>query len=414
MNCKTVEKILSDTAYVRTAGSPEEAQCAAYLASLCEKMGLEPQTEAFPIPAYETVTATLSVDGFSIPCKGVWGAGSQNIKAPLAYLPGTDEPSARICKGKIVLLDRGVGKELHQKLVACGAEGFVTYNGNLNFTDRDVDQRELRFQTEDPLLPAVNIHAKDAFSLVKKVGKTAELHLEQKTGVTHSHNVIVDLKGETEETLLICAHYDSTSLSKGAFDNMSGCIGLLFLAEHFAPKPHKRTIRLLFCGSEERGLLGSREYCRKHQNELKNTILNINLDMMGCAMGSFAAFSCINEEMADFLTSFLKKRRFAGSVRYDIRSSDSNSFINCGVPAVSFARYSPSGMIPIHTRYDTAETVSPKRLLADMKIVAAFTEIFANADPLPVSMVISDKIRKAVEDYMKPQEKKGRSPVRRR
>jgi len=403
MNCKTVQKILSDTAYVRTAGSPEEARCAAYLASLCEGMGLEPHTEAFPIPAYETVTATLTVDGIAIPCKGIWGAGSGKITAPLAYLPGTDDPSVKICKGKIVLLDRGVGSELHQKLVSCGALGFVTYNGNLNFTDCDVDQRELRFQTADPILPAVNIHAKDAFALVKKAGKTAELHLEQKTGVAHSHNVIVDLEGETDETLLICAHYDSTSLSTGAFDNMSGCIGLLYLAEYFSQRPHKRRIRLLFCGSEERGLLGSRVYCRKHENELKNTILNINFDMMGCVMGSFAAFSCINEEMADFLTSFLKKRRFAGGVRYEIRSSDSNSFLECGVPAVSFARYSPSGMIPIHTRYDTVETVSPKVLLADMKLVAAFAEIFANTDPLPLSLEISEKIRKDVEDYMKRQ-----------
>ena len=159
----------------------------------------------------------------------------------------------------------------------------------------------------------------------------------------------------------------------------------------------------MFCGSEERGLLGSRHYCRMHKDELKKTVLNINLDMMGCAMGSFAAINCINEEMTDLLTSFLKKRRFAADLRYDIRSSDSNSFLACGVPAVSFARYSPAGMIPIHTRYDTAETVSPKRLLGDMKIVAAFAELFANAHPLPISLAISEKIQTSVEDYMKRQ-----------
>lgn len=403
MNCKTVQTILSDTAYVRTAGSGEEVRCSAYLASLCEKIGLKPQTEAFPVPAYETELATLTVDNSPISCKGIWGAGSGSIAAPLAYLPGTDAPTKRICKGKIVLLDRGVGKELHQELVSCGAAGFITYNGNLNYTDQDVDQREMRFRTEKPLLPAVNINAKDAFSLLKKQGKTAEIHLKQKESTALSHNVIVDIEGETDETLLICAHYDSTSLSKGAFDNMSGCIGLLYLAEYFASRPHKRKIRLLFCGSEERGLLGSRHYCRMHKDELKKTVLNINLDMMGCAMGSFAAINCINEEMTDLLTSFLKKRRFAADLRYDIRSSDSNSFLACGVPAVSFARYSPAGMIPIHTRYDTAETVSPKRLLGDMKIVAAFAELFANAHPLPISLAISEKIQTSVEDYMKRQ-----------
>ena len=46
-----------------------------------------------------------------------------------------------------------------------------------------------------------------------------------------SHNVILDLPGEGEDYIVFTAHYDSTSLSQGAYDNMSGSVGLLGLAK---------------------------------------------------------------------------------------------------------------------------------------------------------------------------------------
>jgi Zn-dependent M28 family amino/carboxypeptidase len=213
--------------------------------------------------------------------------------------------------------------------------------------------------------------------------------------------VILDIEGESKETVVISAHYDSTVLSTGAYDNMSGCIGLLYLAEYFSAIPHRRRIRLLWCGSEERGLLGSQEYCRIHKSELTSTVLNINLDMLGSVMGEFVAFSCVNDEMSDFLAKFLAKHRFPASVRHAIRSSDSNSFVYCGVPAVSFARYAPPNMAPIHTRYDKPQTVSAKQLLSDMKIIAQFVEHIANTVDFSFSMEISEKIKIEVEKYMK-------------
>ena len=145
-------------------------------------------------------------------------------------------------------------------------------------------------------------------------------------------------------------------------------------------------------------MLGSLAYCKERGAELKNTVLNINLDMLGSLMGEFVAFSCANEDMTAFLEKFMKRHRFSASVRYAIRSSDSNSFVYFGVPAVSFARYAPAGIAPIHTRYDIAETVSAKRLLEDARIIAKFTESVANQADF--SMEISEKIRSDVNEYM--------------
>ena len=82
------------------------------------------------------------------------------------------------------------------------------------------------------------------------------------------HNVILDLPGQVPETIVITAHYDSTHLSQGAYDNMSGCVGLLALAEKFSRQPHRYSLRFIWCGSEERGLLGSKAYVAAHMEEL--------------------------------------------------------------------------------------------------------------------------------------------------
>ncbi len=400
MNCKFVNEILKNTAYPRISGTISEKTAAEYIKSLCDKMNFNAKIESFPLTMYETKTAKLIIDGKEISCTAHFGSASKNIKAEIFYLSSDSEILLKKCKGKIVLIDTPLRYALYDKLTQNGAVGVITYNGNLCFKENDIDQKELCFKIkEENLLPCLNIGAADAFDIVKKNRKTAEITVEQTSYVGESHNVILDIDGETDEMIVVSAHYDSTQHSNGAYDNMSSCIGLFYLAEYFSLHRLKRKIRLLWCGSEERGLLGSEEYCDMHKAENEKTVLNVNLDMLGTVMGSFCAFDCINEEMERFITKFLARHRFPANVKYSIRSSDSNSFIKAGVPAVSFGRHSPANFGTIHTRFDTAELVSAKRLLGDMKIIAQFTEVFANAENFPVSLEISEKIKTDTQNF---------------
>ena len=398
MNVKTVKKILADTAYVRYGGSAEERRCAEYLQGRCEELGLFAKIEAFPIEMYETEAERLVFDGKEI---AYGGSGSGNVSGKIHYLSTADEIALHRCRNRIVLVDKGIGASLYDRLLEVGAIGLITYNGNMTFPDRDVDRREFSFFTEEEdRLPAVNIHIKDAFSLIRRKDPVVEITVKQNRSVGYSHNVVLDLEGESEEWVVLSAHYDSTSCSVGAYDNMSGCIGLLQLAEYFSKRPRHRGLRFLFCGSEERGLVGSLSYLHAHQSEVKKIILNVNLDMMGSVMGEFAAFSCADEAMEAYLSSFLKKHRFSASVRYGIRSSDSNSFVHYGIPAVSFARYASAAGVPIHTRYDVAEAVSAENLLKEMRVIASFAESFVKDEALPLAPRISAQIENDVKIYM--------------
>ena len=155
----------------------------------------------------------------------------------------------RLCRGKIVMIDGYMGYWRYQDILAAGAVGFITYDGHINYADCDIDQRELRpHVAKGNKLPGVNINAKDAVRLVENDTKTVKIVLEQEEWEGQSHNVVLDIPGEIDEWIVLTAHYDSTSLSTGAYDNMSGSIGILAMAEHFMTAKHKRGIRMILCG----------------------------------------------------------------------------------------------------------------------------------------------------------------------
>ena len=401
MDLTTFSRIFEDTAYVRVGGSPEERKCAEYLQAECAKLGCTAQLEAFDVSMSTIQTATLTVDGRAIPCKGYLCAGNTDIEAPLYYLTDNTPYALSQCKGKIVLFDGYLGYWRYQDLLKYGAVGFITYDGHVNYADRDIDQRELRkYVSGGNLLPGVNINAKDAIELVASGASTAAIFLEQEEYTAQSHNVVLDMPGEIPEYIVLTAHYDSTSLSEGAYDNMSSAVALLAIAEHYAAKPHRYGLRFIWCGSEERGLLGSKAYCATHEDSLETIALNINLDMIGCIMGKFIACCTTEEKLVGYLQYFSSEKGFGCTVRQDVYSSDSTPFADRGIPAVSFARIAPGNTATIHNRYDTKALISVSQLAQDIEFIEAFLDRMANAVLLPVARQIPDNMKEKLDEYL--------------
>ena len=401
MKIENIDRILQETAYIRTGGSKEELTCANYLARECEKLGLSSHLEPFDVPMASIKTAKLIVDGKEIPCKGYLCAGSGEIEAPLLYMPEPTPYALSQCKGKIVMLDGYLGYWKYQDILSNGAVGFITYDGNANYADEDIDQRELRsYVSKGVKIPGVNINAKSAIALVAAGAQQAKIVLDQDETMGQSHNVICELPGETDEWIALTAHYDTTSLSTGAYDNMSGCIGLLGIAEAFAEKPRRYGLRLIFCGSEERGLLGSKAYCAAHEAELAKVVLNVNLDMIGSIMGPFNAICTTEERLVHYIEYLAAIEGFSLKARQDIYSSDSTPFADKGVPAVSFARNATPNTATIHNSYDTLKVMSAVQLGRDIDFICAFVGSMSAAALCPVKRVMPDNMKEKLDNYL--------------
>lgn len=400
MNANQMMMFLEDNSYVRTSGTPEELQCAKNIMAQVNAFGCEACLQPFDVEMAKILQAELTVDGVGYPCTGYFCAGDWDVEAPLYYLRQTDEVALRGCKGKIVLLDTFVGYWKYQDLLKYGAVGYITCNGNRYFADRDIDQKEQRsFVHKGNRMPAVNIHTCDAIEIVKKRGKMARIQLKQEQWTGQSHNVILDIPGETEEYIAFTAHYDSTHLSVGTFDNLSGCAGLLYLAEYFAKNPQHYSLRFIWCGSEERGLLGSKYYCTD-ETRIQNCIMNINLDMIGSLMGKFITCVTADEKMCNYISAMSSELGFPNEVYQGVYSSDSTPFADKGIPAVSFARNPVQSMFGYHNRFDTIDIMDGEQMAEDFEFVLAFAKRMAAAKCCPFEREMPENVRVKLDNYL--------------
>ena len=401
MDAKTIETIIEKTAYVRMGGSQEELRCAKYLQDKCKELGYEAVLEPFTVDMATMKNAVLTVDGRDIPCKGYLCAGSGSVEAPLYYLRDTNPYSLAQCKDKIVMFDGYLGYWRYQDLLEKGAVGFITYDGNANYADRDIDQRELRsFVHKGNKILGVNINAKDAIALVKQDAKIAKITLEQEEFNADSHNVIVDIPGKNGKYIVFTAHYDSTSLSQGSYDNMSGSVGLLGILEALGSACHNYGLRFIWCGSEERGLLGAKAYVANHEDQLENIALCVNLDMIGCIMGKFIACCTSEDKLVSYIQYMAAELGFGCGPYQDVYSSDSTPFADKGVPAVSFARIAPPNTATIHNSYDTPAVMSGVQMQKDIDFIIAFSQRMADAALCPVTKQIPDNMKEKLDEYL--------------
>jgi len=403
MNTRALKKIFRDTDFVHRSGTPEELRVAQYLKERCEELGASARLESFPVPMAEIEEAKVFADGREIPCRGCFCCGSGEVEGELYYMPGVDKVSVAGAKDRIVLLDTGgIGFFAYQDLMKAGAKGILFRCGDLHYPDRDIDERDLRAQVvgEERKVLCATIHCSEAIKLVKNNVKRVRIVIRQKEYEGESRNVIAELPGEREGWIALSAHYDSTALSHGSYDNMSGCVGLLGVMEALRKVKGRCGLRFVFCGSEERGLLGSKAYVRDHEAELDKIALNINLDMIGTILGKFIARVSAEEALCHYLRYMGAELGFPVEAKTGVYSSDSTPFADKGVPAVSLARIAGGSVAPIHCRYDLPDVLSMEQMQKDVAFIAEFTRRMACSAVCPVSREIPEKVKKELDEYL--------------
>ena len=397
-----LQHIFEATDFIHASGTKEEMKVAEFLKSQCEELGVSAHIEGFRVAMGDIESVHLFADGQEIPCKALSCCGSGVVEGELYYMPSIDQVSLAGAKDKIVLLDQGVGFFTYHDLMEAGVKGLIFQYGNVHYPNEDIDQRDLREAAvgEERKVLCAMVNSRQAIQLVKNKVKQIRLEISQREYDGESHNVIAELPGKRDEYIVLSAHYDSTSLSHGAYDNMSGCAGLLGVMEQLKDKELNYGLRFVFCGSEERGLLGSKAYVRDHEEELGKMAMNINLDMIGTYMGKFIACVSAEEKLSHYISYMAAEVGFPVESKTGVYSSDSTPFADKNVPAVSFARIASGNVAPIHCRYDLMDVMSMEQLQKDIDFLAKFTERFANAAVRPVSREIPEKIKKELDEYL--------------
>lgn len=117
--------------------------------------------------------------------------------------------------------------------------------------------------------------------------------LNIKGNIVETENVVAIIKGSEfpDEYIVISSHLDHVGIQggeihNGADDDGSGTVALLEIAEAFQTavaegQGPKRSIVFLHVTGEEKGLLGSKYYTDNPLYPLSQTMVNLNIDMVG-------------------------------------------------------------------------------------------------------------------------------------
>jgi hypothetical protein len=223
------------------------------------------------------------------------------------------------------------------------------------------------------------------------------LFKEYTTSTINTVNAIGLIEGSDpvmkNEYITLCAHLDHLGIKhgevmNGADDNASGSVGVLEIAEALAmSKPERSVICILFTG-EELFLNGSHYFTENPPVPIKNIIVNINLDMIGCSDTDIKALAPIGAgritpKLKDVISKVSEREQYvpidwayADTSRY-VNMSDHYPFHLKKIPSVFFFS---GDNADIHMSSDDAEKIDYDFLQKSCRLVDEIIMELANGD----------------------------------
>jgi len=412
--------LLKTFSFVRTGGSIEEKNAADILLSECNKLGAKAWLEEFLVDGYDMHEAKLSFSDsdINIECCGVGMSSStldEGVTGPFKYVTSLNDAIINNIEGCICLVhSKLVNYKLYKKLVEKKVSGLILCCGDIYLDNDMVDLDPYMYRERhynEGKIPAVCIRMKDAEALLRRMPESATIVVKQDEKKNTSHNVVAEIEGEVykNEVVVFTAHFDSVSYSKGAYDNATGSTTIMQMLAYFMENKPKRTLKFIWCGSEEIGLVGSRAYCEKHKDELSKVLFNINVDMTGVLLGYDTAVCSCDDSVAKYIEFLGKIEGFPISTKVDLYSSDSSSFAGSGVPAVTFARLEPRGGAQIHSRLDTLNPLDPQKFIDTVEFMVKFSDNIVNAKVFPVVRELPKELVEKLERFKKMMEAENKA-----
>ncbi len=398
--------------FVRYGGTAEEKRAAEILMNEIKDAGGEAEYMEFKIPAYELVKCTAKtvspyekeLDVIPFGLSGQLPEGGKTLKLYYAdrgteddYAYGMDDLS------DTAVLINELSFDAYKLLCEKNAAAFITISGMHFSTPETTDfvPRNLRPKMlENGKIPGFSIWAKDATELVRDGVDKIHLELRENEYEATSQNIVAEIKGTDfpDETVVLTAHYDSVLVGTGSWDNATGAATIMYLYRHFLENPAKRTLRFIWCGSEEQGLLGSKAYVETHKDIVEKEIkFCFNFDMCGTVLGKNQIFVTGGDDLKNYAEQFAREYGIAAETIVTVHSSDSAPFCDKGVPALGLSRGTRTATI--HTRNDVMFPLSAAQLKRDGDFAVAFVSRLANSAKMPVPKGMPDSMKEKIDKY---------------
>ena len=205
--------------------------------------------------------------------------------------------------------------------------------------------------------------------------------------------------GQTEDEILLAAHYDTVAASPGAGDDASGCAAVLAAAADLRRTPLRHTVRVVLFDGEEQGLRGSRAWVEGLEPDRRDRVLaGLVVEMVGWGGSAGPALhilparrprtwaiapgwlvhAALRAGDAAGWRLAVGDPRLSAAAQLLVRSvaphhaSDADALLEAGIPAVLLSDSSLTSFDPAyHQPFDRADRLDGARLERWVNVLAA-------------------------------------------
>lgn len=305
-----------------------------------------------------------------------WTIGTEGKKSGPGLLAIGKDPAKELegkVKGAWILVRGGASAELRKVCEEGGALGFVQRNrGELIITDGNMSTKWEGWGK----LPQIRVVPDQWDEISKHAGSGGvTLHFDIqnhfKKGPVPLYNVLAEIKGTRfpDELVIVGGHIDSWDGATGTTDNGTGTATTIEIARLVAKSGVKplRTIRFMLWSGEEQGLLGSREYIKKHPEDLaKVSAVLVHDGGTNYVSGIYG----LEDQVPIFEKVFAPVLELDKEMPFKIRQvkslpgfigSDQDSYVAKGVPGFFWDQKGRANYTHTHhTQFDTFDAAIPE------------------------------------------------------
>jgi Iap family predicted aminopeptidase len=381
-----VKFLTSPQAAGRLAGTEGARNVADYLLAELDSLGFDSMLQPVDVPAARLISTPRLVVGtqaFS-PRRDfaeltAFSAGGY-VKGQLLVVREDDLLRSEDFKSKVVLIPkRPQGFNLAETVntaVELGAAALLVEHGEPQWFHKTV-------YSGNGKIPVLRVRTSIAEELTQQSGAQIELDLPLERATRPCNNVIGLLRGDSDFTLALTAHYDhlgddsDDARFPGAFDNASGVATILQTARELAKEKLSFNLLVAFLTGEESGLWGAKQLIAHPPAPISAVI---NLD----GIGSESKLNAMRlghrqrgDPLAEFGESILSKRSI--QAQWIGGSDDSSAFISKGIPTLGLGQQ-PTGQARsvMHTPLDTFESLHLETIHQGVEVLVEIVKSIQN------------------------------------
>ncbi len=212
---------------------------------------------------------------------------------------------------------------------------------------------------------------------IEKGARVADIKIED---FGHVKNLVLEKPGKSKETVIVGAHYDETGGGCGAIDNWTGIVIIANIYHTLKDLTTEKTYKFVAFGREEQGLVGSKAMARAiPKEERASYCAMVNLDSFGFtypqAMRNVSSTKLL--KLSKNLAEQLKMPHGQAAIQF--ASSDSASFQNVKIPAISFHGLTGRWSNFLHTSRDKVKNVNITSVYYGYRFSVSFLAAIENS-----------------------------------